>query len=118
VASGPTSSANPLEVSLIAIGAALPLEALVEALGSDIPEGLYLTAARDEAFNESTFLAEYSSGPRRINVWVDATNRKHVRLYFADSQNSRYALRNLEISGQMNEMDLEILAQAIMWSLR
>lgn len=107
-----------MEVNLVAIGATLPLDALVEALGSDIPEGLHLSAARGEVFDESTFLAQHLGGPRSIDVWVDASQGKEVRLYFSDAQNSRYALRKLELSGVMNEIDLEILAQAIAWSLR
>lgn len=113
-----TETSDPLEVSLILVGEALPLDSLVGALGSDIPEGLHLTALQGTSFDETTFLDGQASGPRRIEVWVDAAHRKQVRLYFADAHNSRYALRNLELSGQMNEMDLEILAQAIVWSLR
>ncbi len=112
---GPTM---PVEVRLIAIGKALPISALKDAVGSDIPEGLHLTARRESAFDEEAFLSRSGSEPHAIEIWVDATDRRNVHLYFSDSKNARYAIRELELSGSMDEMDMESLAQAIAWSLR
>ena len=48
---------------------------------------------------------------------MDTTTPGVVRLYFANRAGTRYLVRTMELSDQMDEMDREALAQAMEWSL-
>jgi len=101
----------------VAIGAALEAKELGEAIG--VPaSGLSVTMDRRARFDAAEFLSRTVGVDADLEVWVDATDPARVQLYFVDRRTARYALRTLTLSGAMNEMDLEALAQAISWSLR
>lgn len=117
VARGATNT-DALVVRLVTIGNALRPPGLMDALGeSSMPE-LQVTVSSRPSFDREAFLRDGSGGSADIEVWVDASDPQQVRLYFVSRPDARYALRTLKLSGEMDELDREAVAQAIRWSLQ
>lgn len=105
-------------VELIVIGEVAADFDLSAALGPNLRaeyELRFMTARRFDP--QELFRARFDS-TIDVHVWIDATDPKLGRLYFAEHTGTRFLVRALELSGEMDEMDREVLAQAIEWSLR
>jgi hypothetical protein len=111
-------AASTTTVRLVVVGAGLPVERLTEALGSEVFNGYLLSIAEADQFDEVRFIEPQTKGPRGISIWLVAGDALKVRLYFADAHHDRYVLREISLSGETDEMDLEVLSQAIAWSLQ
>jgi hypothetical protein len=53
-----------------------------------------------------------------IRSFVDLSDRAHARLYFSDRAAERFLIRDLELSGDLDELDREALSQAFELSVR
>jgi hypothetical protein len=52
-----------------------------------------------------------------LRCWIDVTDPRHVRLYFAARSGQQFLVRDVELSGTFNEMDRESLSQVLSLSV-
>lgn len=113
----PVSEARA-RVVLIVIGQTLSTAGLEEALGPQLKAMFEMRFATAEQFDPGALFQIRKTPEVDLHVWIDATRPEVVRLYFSNREGTRFLVRRLELSRQMDEMDREALAQAIQWSLQ
>ena len=116
--SSSTTPAERTRVEIRVIGPELSSSQLSDALGPQLRAAFAVHFATASRFDpQELFRARFDSRVG-IHVWVDTTDPRLARLYFANRSGTRFLVRTLELSGHMDEMDREALAQAMEWSLR
>jgi hypothetical protein len=94
-----------------------------EAVRSAIGEQSFAPAAlrfqRSERFDPRELIRENREpSDVLIRCWVNVSDRRHARLYFADRDAQRFLIRELTLSGELDELDREALSQALELSIR
>lgn len=112
------ASERSASVQVIGIGKRLSIDTLANALGPALRRELDLRFARAERFDPAEWYDRPGRGPFDVRVWVDVATPGTAQIYFADRRRERFLVRRLEVSTPLREMDLEVLAQVIEWSLR
>ncbi len=111
-------TAERVPVEMVVVGGALSVRQLSDTLGPQLRAAFVIDFATARRFEpQELFRARFDSQVD-IHVWVDTSDARLARLYFANRNGTRFLVRTLELSGHMDEMDCEALAQAIEWSLR
>ena len=106
-------------VELIVVGAETPYQSLRHRIGSYAPRGAPLSWNRIDRFNP---LAELLRGdvrpnPRSLRCWVDLSDLRRATLYFAAPGGERFLVRDVALSGRLDEIDQQSLAQVLELSI-
>jgi hypothetical protein len=75
---------------------------------------------RLESFNPVEILygtAEIDPRGQTTRCWIDLTDRRHAHLYFVGRSGTRFLIRDVDLSGKFDELDLTSLAEVIDLSL-
>jgi hypothetical protein len=54
----------------------------------------------------------------RVRCWLVLLDLHHAHLYFADQASTRFLIRDLDLTGRLDELDREALSQALELSIR
>jgi hypothetical protein len=54
----------------------------------------------------------------RVRCWLVLSDLRHAHLYFADQAATRFLIRDLDLTGRLDELDREALSQALELSIR
>ena len=109
----PISPANSVEI--VVVGTAADLQRIRTLVQPRQPGGWVPTWTRVGSFDPFEMLQ--TKGPRPSGValrcWVDISERKRARLYFAARSGQQFLVRDVEISGTFDELDRESLSQVL-----
>lgn len=112
----PESASHPT-VLILVVGSRLAPSLLASTLGAETQNTFSLDFGTAAHFGPQDLFRARLDSSADIYVWVDTTTPGVVRLYFVNRAGTRYLVRTMELSDEIDEMDREALAQAIEWSL-
>lgn len=114
-----TSNDSRGVIELSVVGNAQTFEGLRGAIAQQSFAPATLRFLRAERFDARELIRENrESSDVLIRCWLDLSDRHHARLYFADRSAERFLIRDLELSGKLDELDREALSQALELSIR
>jgi hypothetical protein len=115
---GTPASARPAPATEIAVvGAPANLEwvrALMRPGGTD---GVPLHWSRLDHFDPRDVLRTAGAASEALHCWIDLTDAKRARIYFAARSGERFLIRDLDLSGAFDELDRATLAEVLDLSL-
>jgi hypothetical protein len=73
--------------------------------------------SRMDRFDPRDVLRSTTGGGGAIRCWIDLTEARHARIYFAARSRERFLIRDLDLSGAFDELDRATLAEVLDLSL-
>ncbi len=105
-------------VSVFVIGSETTFESVRGVVGAQSLRPITLRWERKERFDPSELISSIVAGDEIvIRCWLDVTDATRVHLYFADHDARRFLIRELQLSGRLDELDRESLGQALELSI-
>lgn len=115
--SGASASQGVIELSVI--GSSRIFDGVRATIGAHSFAPKTLHWHRERQFNADDLIRETrESSAVLVRGWLDLSDPRHTRLYFADRDAARFLIRDLELSAGFDELDREALSQALELSLR
>jgi hypothetical protein len=113
----PPAAADAIEITVVGGGATLERVRGALASHSFAPATLrWLWSAR---WDPSELISrDVARSGAVVRCWVVLSDTSHAHLYFADRTATRFLLRDLDLSGTLDELDREALSQALELSIR
>jgi hypothetical protein len=72
---------------------------------------------RQDTFDPEAVLADAGASTEAVRAWIDVTDARHARLYFATRSGERFLLRDVRLSGRFDEVDRAALAEVLELSI-
>ncbi len=109
----PTRGPDVVEVTVV--GRIADYERLVAPIGARTPGGVPLMWNHIDRFNPLAELlrSEPTAQPAALRCWIDLSDLRRVTLYFASRGGERFLVRELALSGRLDEVDQQSLAQVL-----
>jgi hypothetical protein len=106
---------GPELVEMTVIGEVADYQRLIAPIGARTPAGVPLLWNRIERFNPLAELlrAEPAATPVALRCWIDLSDLRRATLYFASRGGERFLVRELALSGRLDEVDQQSLAQVL-----
>jgi hypothetical protein len=118
-AAGDGANGRPERVELTVVGAQTPYQSLRDRIGAVTPSGVPLSWSRIDRFNPLAELLQ--SDPRAhlrsLRCWVDLSDLSRATLYFAAPGGERFLVREVGLSGRLDEVDQQSLTQVLELSI-
>ena len=113
------ASRRPELVEVTVVGGAPDYESLRLRIGAHVALGVPLLWNRIDRFNPLAELLRGAPAGRTaiLRCWVDLTDARRATLYFAGEGGERFFVRELALSGRLDEIDQESLAQVLELSI-
>ena len=109
------ASGRPGLVEMTVVGPVADYERLIAPIGARTPSGVPLLWNRIDRFNPLAELlrADPPLSWVALRCWIDLSDLRRVRLYFASRGGERFLVRELALSGRLDEVDQQSLAQVL-----
>jgi hypothetical protein len=113
------ASRRPELVEVTVVGGAPDYESLRLRIGAHVAMGVPLLWNRLDRFNPLAELLRGAPATRTstLRCWVDLTDARRATLYFAGEGGERFFVRELAMSGRLDEIDQQSLAQVLELSI-
>lgn len=113
LAAEPARTASAQRVELFVIGVPERQKWLTDSLGPHSAAGATLSVSPIAHFEPSDVLRVPTESSAALRCWVDLREATRARIYFSARAGKRFLLRDLELSGQFDEVDRESLSQVL-----
>ncbi|WP_437679117.1 hypothetical protein [Sorangium sp. So ce131] len=94
------------------------LASIRAALGSHALSAFAVRFRTAPRFDAKELFAARASSEAALSCWIDLSRPRLAELYFTDPVADRFLVRSLELSGRLDELDRESVAQVVELSLR
>ncbi|WP_437612484.1 hypothetical protein WMF20_09170 [Sorangium sp. So ce834] len=105
-------------VEIVLTGAADHLGAIRTALESQALSAFAVRFRIAPRFDATALFATRASSGVTLSCWIDVSDPRRAALYFTDPVADRFLVRSIELSGRLDELDRESVAQVVELSLR
>jgi hypothetical protein len=106
----------PLDVTVV--GRLVDFQWARALVGPRGPGGLPSRWTRADRFEPLDILGGAGAGrPGTLRCWLDLSDPRRARVYFAAQASERFLIRDVELSGRFDELDREALAEVLELSL-
>jgi hypothetical protein len=115
----PETAAGAGLVELTVVGAEGPYQSLRDRIGAHATVGGTVLWNRIDRFNPLAELLRGDARPRTrsLRCWVDLSDLRRATLYFAAPGGERFLVRDVALSGRLDEIDQQSLAQVLELSI-
>ena len=103
-------------VEITVVGPVPDYQRLIAPIGARTPSGVPLLWNRIDRFNPLAELLRAEPPPPAsvaLRCWIDLSDLRRVTLYFASRGGERFLVRELALSGRLDEVDQQSLAQVV-----
>ena len=113
------SAAGAGLVELTVVGAEGPYQSLRDRIGAHAAVGGAVLWSRLDRFNplDELLRGQGRPGARSLRCWVDLSDLRRATLYFAAPGGQRFLVRDVALSGRLDEIDQQSLAQVLELSI-
>jgi hypothetical protein len=111
----PSPAHGPDVVEMTVVGRVADYQRLIAPIGARTPGGVPLLWNRIDRFNPLAELlrSEPAATQVALRCWIDLSDLKRATLYFASRGGERFLVRELALSGRLDEVDQQSLAQVL-----